>query len=273
MFFKVGPETLVANIPDNLLNIKSSIANVGGMAVLGFMLGCFLGESLVPPYFNRALASKSSDDAKHGFIRSGLFGLAWFFICVSMGLLAAGVVPTDGNVWMANLKEFAPVGIFGLCIAAMISIILSSQDSFLIASSVAINKDLLFFISKKRNTQNLVNYRIVNLAVGILAITFAYFVPTIISAILYCYTLWAPTVVLPLIIGILKKNVKPISGVLAILFGATVAVVWEFALGTPGGVPSLLPGVLANQLVFWSCELFINKELNISWLKPIKEEE
>ena len=273
MFIKVGPETLIASIPENLLNIKTSISNVGIMAIIGFTLGCFFGESLVPPYFNRALASKSANDAKKGFVLSGLFGLAWFFVCVAMGLLAAGVVPTDGNVWMTNLKHFAPVGIFGLCITAMISIILSSQDSFLNAASVAFNKDLLFFISKNKNDQNLVNYRIVNLVVGILAVLFAYFVPTIINAILYCYTLWAPTVVLPLIIGILKKNVKPVSGVLAILFGAIVTAVWEWGLGVPEGIPSLLPGVIANQIVFWSCEIFFKKELNIKWLNPIIEEE
>ena len=273
MFFDVGASTLISNIPPDLLNIKSSFSNVGAMVVLGFMLGCFLGESLVPPYFNRALASKSANDAKRGFLYSGLFGIVWFFVCVSMGLLAAGVVSTEGNVWMTNLKQFAPIGIFGLCITAMISIILSTQDSFLNAASVAFNKDLLFFVSKKHNTQNLVNYRIVNVAVGLCAVLFAYFVPTIINAILYCYTLWAPTIVLPLIIGILKKNVKPISGVLAIIFGTIVTVVWEWGLGVPLGIPSLVPGVIANQLVFWSCELFFKNNMNVNWLNPIKEEE
>lgn len=228
MFNRVGVDELIAKIPSNLLEFKFSIAT------FGIMLGFFLGESLVPPYFNRALVAKSSNDAKGGFIFSGLFSISWFFVCVSIGLLAAGLFPTGGNIWMENLKHFAPVGLFGLSIAAMISIILSSQDSFLNSASVAFNKDILASFSKKNaSEQKLKNYRFVNLTVGVLAVVFAYKVPTIIDAILLCYTLWAPTIVLPLVIGILKKNVKPISGVLAIISGTLFTAIWEWGLHSP----------------------------------------
>jgi SSS family solute:Na+ symporter len=266
MFFKVGPETIISKIPSNLLDVKFTFAT------FGIMLGFLLGECLVPPYFNRALASKSSNDAKSGFVFSGLFSFAWFFVCVALGLLAAGVVPTDGNVWMTNLKTFAPIGILGLSIAAMFSIIISTQDSFLNCASVSFNKDLLSFVTKSKYNQQLVNYRIVNVLVGIFAVVFAYSIPTLTDAILVCFTLWAPTVVLPLVIGIVKKNVKPISGVLAIFFGIVFTAIWEWVLDNPQGIPSLLIGVIANQIAFWSSELLIKNSPNIKLLNPLKEE-
>lgn len=265
MFNKVGVDVLISKIPSDLLQIKFTLPTIG------IMLGFLLGECLVPPYFSRALAAKSVKDAKSGFISSGFFSAAWFFVCVAIGLLAVGLFPESENIWMTNLKHFAPVGFLGLSIAAMISIIMSSQDSFLNSASVAFNRDFLSVVFNKKNShQKLINYRLVNVLVGLMAVIFAYKVPTIIDAILYVYTLWAPTIVLPLIISILKKNVKPVSGFLAIIFGAIVTIIWEWVLKSPMGIPSLLIGVLANQLAFWTSELFFNHNTFWAVVKPYK---
>jgi len=266
MFNEVGVDNLISKIPPDLLDIKFTLGT------FGIMLGFFLGESLVPPYFNRALAAKSDSAAKGGFIFSGVFSLAWFFVCVSLGLLAAGLFPSEGNIWMTNLKHFAPIGIFGLSIAAMISIILSSQDSFLNAASVSFNKDILsVFSNKKVVGEKLKSYRIVNLSVGLFAVVFAYKIPTIIDAIMFCYTLWAPTIVLPLVIGILKPNVKPLSGILAIVAGAVATGLWEWVFDSPMGLPSLLIGVVFNQIFFWSSEFLIKNRIESSLLKPFNQ--
>lgn len=265
MFSKIGAFELISKIPANMLQIKFTLPTVG------IMLGFLLGECLVPPYFSRALAAKSSKDARAGFISSGIFSSAWFFICVAIGLLAVGLFPNSDNIWMTNLKHFAPVGFLGLSIAAMISIIMSSQDSFLNSASVSFNRDFLsVFYKRKESGEKLISYRLVNLLVGLLAVIFAYKVPTIIDAILYVYTLWAPTIVLPLIISILKKNVKPASGFLAILLGAIVTIIWEWGLKSPMGVPSLLVGIIANQLAFWISEFFFAERFLWPVVKPFK---
>ena len=62
---------------------------------------------------------------------------------------------------------------------------------------------------------------------------------------------YRPTVVAPLVIGLLWRNVPKASGVVAMAAGAVVAAVWEWGLANPWGVPSLVAGLVANQLAFW----------------------
>ena len=56
----------------------------------------------------------------------------------------------------------------------------------------------------------------------------------------------------PLVIGLLWKGVPKASGLAGIIAGATVAAIWEWGLGNPYGVPSLVAGLVANQIAFWT---------------------
>lgn len=69
----------------------------------------------------------------------------------------------------------------------------------------------------------------------------------------------------------MKKNVKPISGFLAILIGGIATSVWEWGLNNPYEVPSLLIGIIFNQLAFWSSELFLKKPIKHPLFQPIAE--
>jgi len=79
------------------------------------------------------------------------------------------------------------------------------------------------------------------------------------------------TVVLPLIIGVLKKDVKPISGLLSILAGGLATAIGEWGLHNPNEVPSLLVGIRCNQLAFWASEMIFAKPINNPLLQPVQE--
>jgi Na+/proline symporter len=64
--------------------------------------------------------------------------------------------------------------------------------------------------------------------------------------------MWAPTVVAPLVIGLLWKGAPKAAGIAGILAGAAGAALWEWGLGNPYGVPSLVAGLAANQTAFWA---------------------
>ncbi len=265
-----GFDNLLQQIPDK---ISTSSGGLSSMAIFGLVLSFFLGETLIPSYTNRALAAKNEQHAKSGFLKAGLFTICWFFICASIGILSASQFPESKNVFLSALKEYLPIGVYGLVVAVLVNIVMKSQDSLLNAASVALNNDILGnYKKRKTDTSNaLFVTRIFNVLIGAIAVVFAVNVPSVIDALLVCYTLWAPTIVLPLIIGVLKRNVKPISGLLAILAGAIATAIWEWGLKNPSGIPSLLIGTTANQLVFWASELIFVKEINSSLLQPIQE--
>ncbi|MEZ5366066.1 MAG: hypothetical protein R2748_27965 [Bryobacterales bacterium] len=61
--------------------------------------------------------------------------------------------------------------------------------------------------------------------------------------------------VAPLVIGLLWKDAPKAAGLAAIVAGAIAAGVWEWGLGNPYTVPSLVAGLVANQLAFWGVAL------------------
>lgn len=254
-----------------LINLASqvpeSLSGTGGMssiAIFGLCLSFFLGETLIPSYTNRALAAKDETHAKNGFVKAGFFTICWFFVCASIGVLSASQFVGSENVYLSAIKEYLPVGVYGLVIGVLVNIVMKSQDSLLNAASVALNNDILgnYDEGKKERPKALFVTRIFNIIIGIAAVIFATQVPSIIDALLICYTLWAPTIVIPLVIGLLKKDVHPISGLIAIIIGGLATAIWEWGLHNPNGVPSLLIGVLCNFIAFWITELIVLKNKN-----------
>lgn len=262
-----GLGNLIANTPQKLFSVTGDFSN---LKIFGLILSFMLGETLIPSYTNRALAAKNEDHAKRGFIKAGLFTISWFFVCSSIGILSVNFFKDSDNVFLSALKTYLPIGVYGLVIGVMVNIVMKSQDSLLNAASVALNNDFLGNYSKKKNNALLIT-RIFNVLIGTVAVVFAINVPSVIDALLICYTLWAPTIVLPLVIGVLKKDVKPLSGLLAIVFGAIGTIIWEWVLHNPNDVPSLLIGILCNQAAFWLSELLIKKNSNNKLFLPLEE--
>jgi solute:Na+ symporter, SSS family len=93
--------------------------------------------------------------------------------------------------------------------------------------------------------------RATSVIVGAAATIFALSVPTIVDALLYSYTLWAQTIIVPLFAAVLfgiRSAPAALSGIAA---GAIVTAVWQWVLPAPFGLDDgLIPGVLANLMVF-----------------------
>jgi len=270
MGMETGIAELTAQIPEKINSISGQFPLI---PLVGLGLGFFLGETLIPPYTNRALMAKSTKDAKSGFLKTGAFSVVWFFVCASIGVLGLSLFPESDNVFLSAMKTYLPTGLLGIGIAALISIIMSSQDSILNAAAVSFNNDILGSFSTKymEGKTALTTTRWLNLLIGVMASIFAINVPGIVEALLYCYTLWAPTVVIPLVIAVLKPNAKPLAALCAIIFGGLATGIWEWGFGNPFEVPSLLVGVVANQLAFWSVQAFAQNETEQPLLIPIIE--
>ncbi|MDP6587381.1 MAG: hypothetical protein QF535_22225, partial [Anaerolineales bacterium] len=189
------------------------------------------------------------------FIYAAFFGIAWFLVCAAIGITVAGTSPegVGDGAFIYAMNTFLPAGLFGLVLAALIGIILSSWDSLLNCASVSFTVDIIqpFYKTELTSRKSLILTKLLNVVIGLAAILFALAVPGIVEALMYCYTLWAPTVVLPLALAIILPKVNPYAGLAAIVSGGLATAVWEWSLDTPYGVPSLLVGVLFNQLAFW----------------------
>ena len=136
---------------------QASVATAAGLSststveIVGLVAAFLLGETLIPPYANRALASKTTRVSRNSFILAGIFSAVWFMVMISLGVVARSILPSGTNedhVLLNLVKSIMPVGMkpaFGgaLLLVVLMSVIMSSLDSLLNAGAVAFAEDVV----------------------------------------------------------------------------------------------------------------------------------
>jgi len=218
----------------------------------GVAVSFALGEILIPPYANRALAAKSVSASKSGFLSAGGFVVIWLAIVAALGVVAHGIIPQEtkaDDVFLTVGRAVLPIGVFGLLLATIIAIVMSSQESVLNSAAVAFVRDVVGIFASPGEKTTLLLAKGSTLLIAIVAIVAAQFSPSIIEGLLLLYSIWAPTIVVSLIAGLYIKETRPLASWLSILGGAAVSLGWQFAK-EPAGVPAILVGLAASLALY-----------------------
>ncbi|NGO08000.1 sodium:solute symporter family protein [Streptomyces sp. HC44] len=246
-----GATELMANVPDGH---TSFLGGWTPLAFIGVFASFLLGETLVPPYAQRAFAARTPLAGRRGFLLAGIFSVGFYFVTASIGFVASALYPqiSPDQALPTVVSRLLPVGISGLVLAALFAVIMSTADSYLNATAVSFAKDIyLSFLHRGAGERLLlVVQRLVTVVVGVGAAIFAYSAPSIIDALLIAYNLWAPTVVAPLILGVVWGLRSRIAGVAAIVAGGAAMGIWRWELHEPFGVSALIVGVTVNIVIY-----------------------
>jgi len=205
----------------NGLNVTSPIE------IIGLLAAFLLGETLIPPYANRALASKTTRVSRNGFILAGLFSVFWFMVMIALGITARSIIPMDTGedfVLLTLVKSIMPAGGYALLLVVLVSVVMSSLDSLLNAGAVAFTQDIVKPFVKLPDTSALNVGRAATIVIALIAAAGAVAVPSIIGGLLICYTIWAPAILPTLIIGLWIKHPRPLAGILSMGVGTVVAI-------------------------------------------------
>jgi solute:Na+ symporter, SSS family len=246
-----GPAELMASVPDAHLSFM-------GTWSLGLFVSIFLafllGETLVPPYTQRAFSTPDPANARKGYVMSGIFAFFFFFVSASLGLVALALYPniSPDQAVPTVVKNVVPVGLVGLVVAALLAVVMSTASSYLNSIAVVFVKDIYqpFIDPNVSASRKVWLERGLSLVVGGAAILFAVSVPSIVDALLYSYALWAPTVIIPLILAVMWGFRSKPAALSAIVAGGAVAAVWTWVLGEPFGVTGLVAGLVVNVVTF-----------------------
>ena len=247
-----GPSSLVDQVPAAHLTVMGDYTPLQFLTLFCALL---LGETLVPPYAQRAFSTPDGRHARIGYTLAGFFSFAFYFVSASLGLIALVLYPnieTD-EALPTVVVNLMPIGVLGLVIAALLAVVMSTASSYLNSTAVVLTKDVYQPLksSPVSSARKLTIERATSVIVGAAATIFALSVPTIVDALLYSYTLWAPTIIVPLFAAVLfgiRSAPAALSGIAA---GALVTAVWQWVLPAPFGLDDgLIPGVLANLIVF-----------------------
>jgi SSS family solute:Na+ symporter len=225
VFHVVGGEAAFAE--------QASIATSNGFAstsfieIVGLVAAFLLGETLIPPYANRALASKTTRISRNGFMLAGVFSVVWFIVMIALGVAARSIVPAgtdEDRVLLKLVGSIMPAGGYVLLLVVLVSVVMSSLDSLLNAGAVAFTQDIIKPFADLSDDTSLNVGRCATIVIASIAAAGAVAVPSIITGLLTCYAIWAPAILPALIIGLWVKYPRPLAGILSMGVGTVIAI-------------------------------------------------
>lgn len=247
-----GWAAFVAGIPASHLEIIGEQRSL--LSFLSLFLVFMFGETLVPPYLQRLLLGRSASDTAKGNFWSAVVSVPFFLIAGAIGLVALQLDPgLQANLALPEVvRRVMPVGLAGLIIAGVLSIVMSSADSFLNASSVALVQDVTRPLRRtpldERQALNIA--RLGNLLTGVLALLFALLIPNVLDILVAAYDYWAPSILVPLMAVLMGWRTTPAAFYAAVAAGVGGTLVWQYVLQSPGQIQGFVVGTLLNLVVF-----------------------
>lgn len=234
------------------------LSSTSPLEIVGLVVAFLLGETLIPPYANRALASETTRASRDCFILAGLFSAFWFMVMISLGMAARSILPRDTaeDAVLLNLVKFTmPAGGYPLLLVVLVAVVMSSLDSLLNAGAVAFTQDIVKpFVALEDRTALKVG-RVATVAIALIAAAGAAAVDTIINGLLICYAIWAPAILPVLITGLWIKRPRPLAGILSMGVGSFAAVtlwiVFKFIIDWKAqtGIARIIIPALAAALI------------------------
>ncbi|GHB40333.1 solute:Na+ symporter, SSS family protein [Pseudovibrio japonicus] len=252
VYYAGGIEAIYHSVPVDHLTLPGP--EFGWFGLIGLILVFMVGETLIPPLIQRLLAARTPEDAAKGSLYSGLFSIFFFAITGLIGLVALTIDPTIApeNAMAFVVTTALPTVVKGLVVAGMISIVMSSADSYLNAASTTFVNDVLKPIwTRPISDINLLFIaKTVTLVIGITSVLFAIAIESVLDILLYAYNFWAPMVLAPLVAAIFGLKRGPLAFLTGAIAGICATTIWSTVLGDPGSFPGSVVGLFVNLTVF-----------------------
>ncbi len=250
--FQAGPSGFLEQM---WIATGEGVAERTRLDIVGLIAGFLLGETLIPPYANRALASRTTGVSRNGFVLAGSFSVVWFMVMIALGVVARGVVAegTDEDHVLLSLVELTMAPEWqGILLVVLVSVVMSSLDSLMNAGAVAFTEDIAKPVANLSNASALKTGRYATVAIAAVAAVSTPVVPSIIDGLLICYTIWASVILPALILGLWVRAPRPLAAILSMATGTVVsliAIVLLFKDPERGSFSVIIVPALAAALV------------------------
>lgn len=207
-------------------------------------------------FWQRAFAAKNSKAAFKGQFGGTAVYAVTIVITMLIGLCAAILFPTliedygtaDYAVPVMIIK-ILPTGLTGLAIAGVISVMMSSADTYLLCAVQSTITDIYKEFKGDMNDEKaLWLSRILTVVFAVFAFVVAVFFTSAYDALMFGWVFYAATLGVPCLAA-LVWNKATTSGMLAGMgAGFVMSIIWN-ALGSPLGVGATVVGVAANTIL------------------------
>lgn len=274
----------------------ASLKTVGGFS--NFWAN--LDKSLVKPYVNgdilgdivtylvftmagaemwqRAFSAKNRKAAKKGlFLGTGVYGLT-IILVFFMGIVAHQIIGDDvlarygstDAVVPALAIAVLPAGLTGLALAGILSVIMSTADSYLLVSVQTCVHDIgkTFAPSMKDKTELLLS-RLFAVGLSLGALVIALYIKNAYNILMFAWSFYAAAAGIPAFAALFWKKATKAGIIAGMAAGFVVCVGWKLA-GQPLGLGSTVPGTVACGVALVSVSLATYKKHPTEFLAVTK---
>ena len=248
----------------NVGGISNFISNLDPALFKPYINGDIVGDIVTYLVFTmagaemwqRAFAAKDRKSAKKGlFLGTAVYGLTiilvWFLGVVAHQIIGDNVLETFGStdaVVPALAIKVLPAGLTGLALAGILSVIMSTADSYLLVSvqtCVAdIGKTLNPQMSEKKE---IFLSRIFSIVLPLGALVIALYIKNAYNVLMFAWSFYAAAAGIPAFAALFWKKATKYGIISGMLAGFIVCVGWKL-LGTPLGIGPTVPGACACAL-------------------------
>lgn len=222
------------------------------LLTLGSLIATFAcGELLAPPYTQRLLIAKDLKAAARGTVAGGVFSVPFFLITFFAGITARAlqVTTVPADAMPALINAVLPIGLRGIVMASLVSMLLSAADGFLNGAAIGLVHDTLRPLGWLAENKELSALRWTNAVTGVTATAAALLLPDIFVILKLAYTFWCPLIVPPLVYALRGKSTYPRAFRAGLTGGLFTVILWDFVLQTPFGLAGAPLGLAVNFLL------------------------
>lgn len=248
----------------SLLNIggfSNFTANLDPGLVQPYVNGSILGDIVTYLVFTmagaemwqRAFAAKDRKSAKKGmFLGTAVYGVT-IFLVFFMGIIAHQIIGDDvlaqygstDAVIPALAIKVLPIGLTGIALAGMLSVIMSTADSYLLVSVQTCVSDIGKTISPGMSEKTELRLsRIFAVILPIGALVIALYIKNAYATLMFAWCFYAAAAGIPAFAALFWKKATKQGIIVAMVSGFTVCIAWKL-LGQPFGLGAAVPGTIA----------------------------
>jgi len=248
----IAPQSLANLAPEKLvMRLDREFFNQYFYLFISFLI------PLLPPHaVQRMLLAKDSEQGKVAFVASGFLASIFYLICIILGIWAFSMQSDldQSKILVYLLENNLKAGFLGVGFIGVISILISTVDSFMNIAAVSLTKDVLRPMLRD-NLSEKMEVRLVrgsNIFMSILTCILSIAFDEILEIMFYALNLWGPIMTVPMYCAIFNVKVPKATFYVSLFSSLLILIMWESEYE---GVEELFAFVPAT---FWSSVIFFN---------------
>ena len=232
---------------------------LGGLTVV-YLVSIFLIDIPVSlldvSLWQRTGAAKTVRHIQTGVRIAALAFVVWSFIVVAMGTYAAQLLPELASTPAgpdaaipALVVEYMPPLIKGLCLAALLAVIMSTADTVLLIGGTTVSMDIISGYRKDIDSKAQIRIaRWTVLVIGMIGAVFAVSVRGVFEVLLLAFAIYVASLFVPTMLAIFWKKATA-AGALSSTLVAFASVVYLYIEKFLGRLPGWIEPIVVSQVL------------------------